>query len=176
MPVTLGRRSYIHFGQITNTFEAEVVVGSFTSIAKGLTVLAANAQHPSFYHKNLVANFPFDVYDYGPWPARPAVSRVEIGSDVWIGTDVTVIGNRAIGHGSVVGAGTIVTKDVPPYAVVSGNPGTVRRMRFDEPRVAALLRIKWWEWSDEQIRANLHHLHDVDRFIAQFDTPVSSDR
>jgi len=167
--VTLGRRSYIHFGEVVNTFDAEVVIGSFTSVARGLTVLAANAQHPSYYHRNLVANFPFDVYGYGEWPAKPAASRVEIGSDVWVGNGVTLIGNRKVGDGAIVGAGTVVTKDVPPYAVVSGNPGAVRRMRFDERQVAALLRIRWWEWPDEKLRANLHLLHDVDRFVAEFD-------
>lgn len=58
-----------------------------------------------------------------------------------------------IGDGAVIGANTVVTKDVPPYAIVVGNPGRIVRLRFDEATVAALLRLRWWDWPIERIRA-----------------------
>lgn len=67
-----------------------------------------------------------------------------IGCDVWIGANVSVLRGRSVGHGACLGAGTVVTKDVPPYAVVVGNPGRVIRFRFSERIVESLLRTRWW--------------------------------
>lgn len=71
--------------------------------------------------------------------------KTVIGSDVWIGTNVTILNGVKIGDGSVIGANTIVTKDVPPYSIVVGNPGKIVKFRFDEKQIEELLRLKWWE-------------------------------
>ena len=68
-----------------------------------------------------------------------------IGNDVWTGHNVNVMAGVNIGDGAVIGAGSVVTKDVPPYAIVAGAPATVRRYRFPEPIIARLLRSKWWD-------------------------------
>lgn len=71
--------------------------------------------------------------------------RVEIGNDVWTGHHVHIMGGVTVGDGAVIAAGAIITRDVPPYAIVTGIPGTIKRMRFPERTIERLLALKWWE-------------------------------
>lgn len=77
---------------------------------------------------------------------------VSIGNDVWIGHGAVVLAGRTIGDGAVVAAGAVVTKDVPAYAVVAGVPARIVKMRFDVGVVEGLKRLRWWDWSHEQLR------------------------
>src|SRR5262249_18615327 len=88
---------------------------------------------------------------------------VTIGSDVWTGHNVIVMGGVTIGDGVVIGAGSVVTKDVPPFAVVAGVPATVKKLRFPEKTIERLLRVRWWDLELE----NLSGLpfRDVDRCL-----------
>ncbi|GLQ81463.1 hypothetical protein GCM10007881_49840 [Mesorhizobium huakuii] len=91
----------------------------------------------------------------------------EIGNDVWIGLRAVIMPGIRIGDGAVVGAGSIVTKDVAPYAIVAGNPARFIRSRFTDDQIASLLAIRWWEWSDEKIMAEKPRLFGrIDDFIA----------
>ena len=76
---------------------------------------------------------------------------VTIGSDVWTGHNVNVMPGVSIGDGAVVGAGSVVTKDVPPFAVVVGAPATVQRLRFSEKIVERMLRLRWWDLELEEL-------------------------
>jgi virginiamycin A acetyltransferase len=76
---------------------------------------------------------------------------VIIGNDVWIGRDVTLMSGVSVGDGAIIAANSHVTKPVPPYAIVGGNPAQVVRMRFDAETRASLLEIKWWDWANEDI-------------------------
>ncbi|WP_306734917.1 CatB-related O-acetyltransferase [Marimonas arenosa] len=79
-------------------------------------------------------------------------SELSIGSDVWIGQNVNILSScTEIGHGAVIGAGAVLNKNVPPYAVVLGNPGRIVRYRFSEERIAELLQSKWWEKDIEEL-------------------------
>lgn len=121
--------------------------GSYCSVADGLSIHRRNhptdtlTQHPLFYNSALGLI------------AEDTIIRVEdnplsVGHDVWIGDRVTVLaGCRSIGNGAIVAAGSIVTKDVPPYAIVVGVPARVARMRYDEPVIKELERSRWWELS-----------------------------
>ncbi len=71
--------------------------------------------------------------------------RVTVGNDVWTGHHVHIMGGVTVGDGAVIAAGTVVTKDVPPYAMVAGVPGVIKRFRFPEKTIEKLLRLKWWE-------------------------------
>lgn len=88
-----------------------------------------------------------------------------IGNDVWIGTRTMLIGGIHVGDGAIIGAGSIVTKDVPPYAVVAGNPARIIRYRFDEDKIQKLEKIKWWERDEAWVIENTGLFWDVDEFI-----------
>ncbi len=77
--------------------------------------------------------------------------KVTIGNDVWTGHNVNIMSGVNVGDGAVIAAGSVVTKDVPPYAVVAGVPATIKRFRFSEHIIARLLRSKWWELELSQL-------------------------
>lgn len=81
--------------------------------------------------------------------------RTTIGNDVWIGCNCVIISGVSIGNGAIVGAGAVVTSDVPPFAIVGGVPAKVIRYRFDKETVSMIEKIKWWDWSDSQIKDNI---------------------
>ena len=78
----------------------------------------------------------------------------KIENDVWVGDSVIILPGVKVGTGSVIGAGSIVTKDVEPYTIVAGNPAKLIKKRFNNDRILELLNSKWWDWDDETIRKN----------------------
>jgi virginiamycin A acetyltransferase len=93
-----------------------------------------------------------------------------IENDVWIGAKSTIMSGVRIANGSIVGAGSVVTKDVPPYAIVAGNPARLVKMRFSDEQIESLLDIAWWDWEEEKIRENSMSMwcDDIDGFIKNF--------
>lgn len=89
---------------------------------------------------------------------HPVVRDVTIGNDVWLAYGVTIVSGVTIGDGAVVAASSHVVKDVAPYSIVGGNPAKAIRKRFNESQIEKLLAIKWWDWDDTKIRAELPHL------------------
>jgi len=130
-----------------------------------------SADHPTSF----VSTFPFKVRVMKEAPDGADLLRVgplEIGNDVWIGRRAIVMPGVRIGDGAVVGAGAIVTKDVAPYAIVGGNPAKLIRYRFDPNQIESLLAIRWWDWSDEKIRAEqTAFFGPVDDFIERHSMP-----
>ena len=150
-------------------------IGAFCSFAPNITITGSN--HPLKY----VTTHPF-IYckDFGRFIDRDNFAlqdkkkngKVTIGNDVWIGQNAVILPSVSIGNGAIVGAGAIVTKDVPDYAVVGGNPAKVIRYRFDEERIRTLNRMQWWDWDDEAIRARIGSFTDVDRFFTPDQLPA----
>jgi Acetyltransferase (isoleucine patch superfamily) len=99
-----------------------------------------------------------------------ASAATEIGSDVWVGREARILAGVHIGHGAAVGAYSVVTKDVRPYAVVVGNPAREVRRRFTDEQVDAMLSIAWWDWPEEKILENVYYLNqpDIEEFIRRF--------
>lgn len=106
---------------------------------------------------------------------KPAEDElVEIGNDVWIGTNAVLLSGVHVGDGAVIGAGAIVTKDVPPYAIVGGVPAEPIRYRFPKEMIDAFLRIKWWDWPLEDIEDRMGLFYRPELFCRAFDNKGDS--
>lgn len=141
-------------------------IGSFTSIANG--VVLGGARHPMkwvsmspvFYAGRDSVKAKFAEHKLMP-PAR-----VKIGHDVWIGRSAIILAGVTVGDGAVIGAGSVVTKDVPPYAIVAGNPARLIRYRFDESIILKLEEIKWWNFSEDRLKTFGGVFNDVEKFLS----------
>jgi acetyltransferase-like isoleucine patch superfamily enzyme len=163
---SIGRHSY----GVPDVFEAHMArlrIGSFCSIARGVSIALGD-------HKiGNVSTYPFQrLSRHWPEAADQGTDHVTkgdvtIGSDVWIGAHAFIGSGVTIGSGAVIGAHSLFVKDVPPYALAVGNPARVVRYRFPADVVAALLAIAWWDWNDEDIRAQMPLIlsEDVRGFI-----------
>jgi len=128
-------------------------IGAYCSIADGVQIFLGGEHRTDW-----VTTYPFPVF----WKAAMGIQGhprskgdVIIGNDVWIGTEATILSGVKIGDGAVIGAKSVVVKDVPAYAIVAGNPARIIKMRFDDDTITRLLRVKWWEWSDARIERAL---------------------
>ncbi|MFN0263947.1 CatB-related O-acetyltransferase [Tepidamorphus sp. 3E244] len=130
-------------------------IGRFCQIAHGVRFITASANHPM---RGLSA-FPFRVFN--PDTMTAYVDEVAgygdtvIGNDVWLGYEATVLPGVTIGDGAIVGAKAVVSRDVPPYSIVAGDPARVVRTRFDDETIARLLAVRWWYWDIARIEAAL---------------------
>ena len=132
--------------------EERLTIGRFVQIAHGVQFVTGSAMHPM----DGLSTYPFVAFSPDRGEARqPDTRGIEIGSDVWIGTEAVILPGARIGHGAIVGARAVVSGEVPPYAVVAGNPARALRMRFDEAGVARLLSAAWWDWERARIEAAL---------------------
>jgi virginiamycin A acetyltransferase len=130
-----------------------LIIGRFCAIASGVRFVMPGANHAD----RGPSTFPFGVFG-PPWDATmdivmsaPSRGDTVVGHDVWLGYSALVLPGVTIGHGAVVAAASVVARDVPPYAVVVGNPARVVRSRFSEDDVERLLRAAWWEWPVELV-------------------------
>ena len=141
-------------------------IGKFCSIAWDVTIFLGGNHRTDW-----IATYPFPTSADRFPNAREIEDFLEtrgdvtIGNDVWIGINTIILSGVTIGDGAVIGAGTVVTGDVEPYTIVSGNPMRVIRKRFPDHAIEKLLEIKWWDWPYEKINANVHVLcsGDVDK-------------
>jgi len=147
----------------------EVSIGKFCSLSKGIVIVGGE------HNLHWVSTFPlrerFRLPGRGQDGHPTYKGPVTIGHDVWIGMGAFILSGVTIGDGSVVAARSVVTRDVPPYAIVAGNPAQVVRYRFEPDTIAALLRIKWWEWDLSRTVGNVNWLNGsgVEDFVKRFD-------
>ena len=142
----IGSNTKIEFGKI----------GKYCPISYDCAI-GAN-QHPIRTLACMEYVAAWNKHIYEEW-LRSHARQVIIGNDVWIGCHVVVMPGVKIGDGAVLGAGAIVTKDVPPYAIVTGIPAKVVDYRFSAEMIDELLRIAWWDWDRRKIEANAHLFH-----------------
>jgi len=170
--------SFSYFNSVVPGNSLDMQVGRYCSIAGGLTVMGGNHPMDRFttssitYDRNFIICTKSIEDDDSHFKIKPNKSnykgQVIIGNDVWIGTRVTLSRGVNIGDGAVVASNALVTKDVPPYAIVGGNPAKIIRYRFDKDIISELCRIKWWQYkyTDFDIESDL----SIDKFINFIDT------
>jgi acetyltransferase-like isoleucine patch superfamily enzyme len=168
---TKGQRGAFTYGRprIYSWGVCEVSIGKFCSLSTSITIVGGE------HNLKWVSAFPLRERFWLPGRGKDGHPKtkgpVTIGNDVWIGMGALILSGVTIGDGSVVAAHSVVTKDVPPYAIVAGNPAQIVRYRFDQGTIQALLRIRWWDWRLEKIVENAAWLNgaDVHEFVCRFD-------
>ena len=138
-------------------------VGRYSSIGReticglGIHPTELVSTSPTFYRKSNVTGLELLECDV------PSVEykRIVIGNDVWIGARAVILDGVIIGDGAIIGACAVVTKDVPPYAIVAGVPAKIIRYRFSENKIRKFLELRWWEWPPEEIKARLSELECI---------------
>ena len=95
--------------------------------------------------------------------------NITVENDVWIGAKSTIMSGVKIGNGAIVGSSSVVTKDVPPYAIVVGNPAKIVKYRFTEDQIGLLLKISWWDWPEDKIRERAMTMwsDNIEKFIEE---------
>jgi acetyltransferase-like isoleucine patch superfamily enzyme len=161
----IGRGSYgdlkvLEFGE-----GAKLIMGAYCSVARGAQVFLGGE-----HRMDWVTTFPFSALDkrFAGIKGHPKTrGDVVIGNDVWLGRECMVMSGVTIGDGAVVGARAVVTRDVPPYGIVAGNPATLVRHRFAPEIVERLLAVAWWSWPPERVDAAVPRLlnGDVEGFL-----------
>ncbi|OGS23451.1 MAG: chloramphenicol acetyltransferase [Elusimicrobia bacterium RIFOXYB2_FULL_48_7] len=135
----------------------KLIIGKFCALATGVKFIMNGA----FHKMSGISTYPFGIFGNGWEPAIPKEGELPykgdtvIGNDVWIGYDALIMAGVKIGDGAIIAAKAVVTKDVPAYSIVGGNPAQVIRKRFDDKAIEKLLKIKWWDWDIQKITRNL---------------------
>ncbi len=139
----------------------KLIIGKFCAIAREVRFIMNGGNHSQAG----ISTYPFFIFKNG-WdritPDAAIKGDTIVGNDVWIGYDATIMPGVHIGDGSIIASKSVVTRDVPPYAIVGGNPAEVIRYRFDEETIAKLLEITWWDWPVEKITNNLESIVNGD--------------
>jgi phosphonate metabolism protein (transferase hexapeptide repeat family) len=166
---TLGDYSYVM--NDGNIIYSEI--GKFCSIAAFARINPGNhpLERPALHHFTYRSrSYQLADEDDRAFFEWRRTSKVVLGHDVWIGHGAVVLPGVNIGIGAAIGAGAVVRKDVPPFAVVAGVPAKVIRFRFDDAAQAGLLELAWWDWPREQLAAALPDFRalDVAEFIAKY--------
>lgn len=162
---TIGKDSYITNSDIELCADADMVhnihIGKYCSIARGVRFIVDQNHDYRRVSQGLINGITY---------RQPELIRrkghLVIMNDCWVGQDAMIMSGVTIGNGAVVAANAVVTKDVPPYAIVAGNPARIIGYRFSKEQIEALEEIRWWNWSDEKILLNADDLYgEVDYFI-----------
>ena len=146
-------------------------IGKFCSIASGTVfILAGNQGHN---HK-WISTYPFIGKKEFSESKNGFIKSGDtvVGNDVWIGSEAMIMPGVSIGDGAVIGSRSLVTKDVPPYAIVGGNPAKIIKMRFNEEEVKMLRELSWWDWPIEKINEAMEYIcsGNIEDFYKKYST------
>ena len=162
---TMGYCSVVQFDcDLTDTD-----IGRYSQVGGNISVIRGKhptkkivSVNPAFYNPEGVFGYAFTDKKIF---ADLAEKRTTIGADVWMGNDVRVLGGLTIGDGAIVGAGALVTKDLPPYSINVGVPAKTIGYRFEQDQIEKLLADKWWEKDEAWIRENIDRFADIEEFL-----------
>ncbi|WP_338733923.1 CatB-related O-acetyltransferase [Mangrovimonas cancribranchiae] len=136
-------------------------IGKFCMIASDVTFIMNGANHLT----DAMSTYPFAIFGNG-WEhamegkSYPQKGDINIGNDVWIGYNATIMAGVTIGDGAIIATNATVTKDVEPYSIVGGNPAKEIKKRFSKEIITKLLELQWWHWDIEKITSNIQNLTD----------------
>lgn len=160
--VSIGK--YTYGWQNMSPFDMIASIGAFTSIGKNILLIPNTHNIHYVTTSPILTNPSFHIMNTMSHKERYPVRSIRIGNDVWIGSNSMIFQDVTIGDGAVIGAGSIVRKDVPPYAVII-NTDQILKYRFDKEICRKLLEIKWWDWEDNKIKKEIDNLYNINRFI-----------
>lgn len=161
-----------HLTYISNNCElSNALIGRFTSIGINVKIVSADhptktfvSSHPAFYSTAKQAGITFckvNLFEEHRYFDKNSLISVKIGNDVWIGSNVIIMGGIEIGDGAVIATGSIVTKDVKPYEIVGGCPAKNIKFRFSNEDIEFLRKLQWWNKPIEWFRKNAHLMVDI---------------
>ena len=167
----VGKYSYITEGARVSRTK----IGKFCSIGPNLRVGMAShpikkfvSTSPVFHSKNTNLNVSFvkkNEIETHKYVDKKKLFFTEIENDVWIGANVTIMDGVKISNGAVIGANTLVTKNIPAYAIAMGSPAKIVKFRFTKSQIKELLNISWWHKSDKWITSRNNLLNDINKFL-----------
>lgn len=168
--IIIGDYTYYDDFENVNNFEQNVkyhfdfigdklIIGKFCMIASDVKFIMNGANHLT----KSISSYPFAIFgedwnDAMEGRQYPNKGNTEIGNDVWIGFNSTIMPGVKIGDGAIIATNSTVTKNVEPYTIVGGNPAKEIKKRFSQDQIEKLLEIKWWNWEIEKITKNVKKL------------------
>jgi Acetyltransferase (isoleucine patch superfamily) len=178
--ITIGEYTYYDDPEDSENFERNVLyhfdfigdklmIGKFCAIARGVKFIMNGANHKL----SGISTYPFQIFGNGwekvmPKPGDlPYKGDTIVGNDVWIGYEALIMPGVKIGNGAIISSRSVVVSDVPPYAVVGGNPAKTIKLRFEPGVISSLEKLAWWDWPAGKITENLELIvsDDVDALL-----------
>lgn len=166
--VIIGDYSYGFFDVLEWNDETKLKIGKFCSIAADVLFLLGGE-----HRKDFISTYPFNALmeSFNHIEGHPASKGdIIVGNDVWIAHGAKILSGVTIGDGAIIAANSLVTKDIPPYAIAMGSPAKVVKYRFDEDTIEKLLKIRWWDFDDEEIIKIIPLLQsdNMEEFLKQY--------
>ncbi len=169
--VTIGDYSYGKIKIKRYGKDTKLIIGKFCSFADNVTILLGGE-----HDYNWITTYPFfahfsECLDENISPFKDSKGDIIIGNDVWIGYGSVILSGVTIGDGAIIGANSVVTKDIPPYAIAAGNPVKIYKKRFSEEIIKKMLEIAWWNWDMDKILKNASLLQspNIEEFVKLYE-------
>jgi len=169
----IGMGTYIH----VNCNIEKCKIGKWCSIAPEVRIIIGNhptkdfvTTHPLFFSRRFQSSLKLEnTNNFKEFSYTDNTDKwvCEIGNDVWIGARASIINGVKIGNGAIIAAGAVVTKDVPPYAIVGGVPAKIIKYRFTIEQIERLEKIKWWDKDIDWLNKNVNYFNNIDNFLEE---------